>query len=29
MRSKNRSDCFLVYRSASHTYLRLFLLGFP
>lgn len=29
MRSKNRSDRFLVYRSASHTYLRLFLLGFP
>lgn len=29
MRSKNRPDCFLVYRSASHTYLRLFLLGFP
>ena len=29
MRSQNRPDCFLVYRSASHTYLRLFLLGFP
>ena len=29
MCSQKRTNCFLVYRSASHTYLRLFLLGFP
>ena len=29
MRSEKEASRFLVYRSASHTYLRLFLLGFP